>query len=228
MGYGYTSLIFYLEIDKLSHISDIINTLNKIGSTEIHNLQFYKYNDRYSGVIVIDSDLALQHQMTDNLLKTKGVKKVEFLGKIIKEKAFPLTSLAVKDIIRGLDIAGKVFAFHLGSIIGSELTEVLTYRSSEELLNKAFLFIKGNGLGIPSLIEHIPEVRCIVKVERLFECLGVTSREPNSHFFRGFLSGILSKLWETSVRVIEIRCIALGDKHCEFIATPGPTSSLGF
>ncbi len=220
-------LMFYIEVEDIDNVVDIVNILRRLKAPLV-SLQIFRYDKYLSGILITNATSTLQPKIAlEGISKVKGVKRVEIIGKIPEKAVRPMLSLAIKEIIKKLDIAGKVFAFHFGLIVGSELVEILTSYSAEETIEKAFLFIKGNGLGIPSLIEHIPNVRCIVKVERLFECMGVTAKEPNSHFFRGFLSGVLSKLWGTNVRVLEIRCVALGDKHCEFIATPAPPTTIG-
>jgi len=41
--------------------------------------------------------------------------------------------------------------------------------------------------------------------------------QPCCHFFRGFLAGFLSELFEKTIEVTEEKCAGKGDKHCEFV-----------
>lgn len=50
-----------------------------------------------------------------------------------------------------------------------------------------------------------------------FEAVAHKSKQPGCYFFRGFLVGFLSRLFEgKSITVVEEKCAAKGDKHCEF------------
>jgi len=50
-----------------------------------------------------------------------------------------------------------------------------------------------------------------------FEAAAHKSKQSSCHFFRGFLAGFLSRLFERkSITVIEEKCTARGDEHCEF------------
>lgn len=52
-----------------------------------------------------------------------------------------------------------------------------------------------------------------------FEAVVHKTTQPSCQFFRGFLSGFLSKLLEKPIAVVEEKCKAKGDEHCEFIFT---------
>jgi len=77
------------------------------------------------------------------------------------------------------------------------------------------------GWGIPR-IERFNEEKTEVeiKVQELFECLPFKGKykEAKSHFFRGYLAGILSRLFNKSISVIEVECVAKGDQNCKFIS----------
>ncbi|MCS7365815.1 MAG: 4-vinyl reductase, partial [archaeon GB-1867-035] len=61
--------------------------------------------------------------------------------------------------------------------------------------------------------------KIIIKAKDLFECssVQVVKNKPNSQFFRGYLSGVASILWEKEMVAEEVKCIAKGDDYCEFI-----------
>ena len=64
-----------------------------------------------------------------------------------------------------------------------------------------------------------------VRTKENFECEGAMSRSPYSHFVRGHLSGGLTAITGEEVACEETRCIAVGDKCCEFILTPRPRAN---
>ena len=45
---------------------------------------------------------------------------------------------------------------------------------------------------------------------------GQESGQPCCDFFRGFLAGFLSELFEKTLTVTEEKCVGKGDEHCEF------------
>ena len=55
-----------------------------------------------------------------------------------------------------------------------------------------------------------------VFVVKSFESREIQSREPSCYFFKGYLVGFLSELFQTEVAVSENRCEAIGDHRCEF------------
>jgi predicted hydrocarbon binding protein len=50
-----------------------------------------------------------------------------------------------------------------------------------------------------------------------FEVMTRKTSQPSCHFFRGFLAGFLSELFQNTIVVTEEHCAGKGDKHCEFI-----------
>ena len=55
-----------------------------------------------------------------------------------------------------------------------------------------------------------------VIVKNLFESVARKTSEPGCHFFRGFLAGFLSELFNRTVVVTEEKCASRGDAYCEF------------
>jgi len=49
-----------------------------------------------------------------------------------------------------------------------------------------------------------------------FETKARKTKQPSCHFFRGFLAGFLSELFQKTVTVTEENCAAKGDEQCEF------------
>ena len=53
-------------------------------------------------------------------------------------------------------------------------------------------------------------------VENSFESVARKTKEPSCHFFRGFLAGFLSELFNRTIVVTEEKCASRGDARCEF------------
>ena len=50
-----------------------------------------------------------------------------------------------------------------------------------------------------------------------FESIARKTTQPCCHFFRGFLAGFLSELFEKTIEITEEKCVGKGDGHCEFV-----------
>jgi len=62
-------------------------------------------------------------------------------------------------------------------------------------------------------------MRIVLRLYDSFECEAFRcSDRPASQFIRGHISGLISALLNSNIRVIETKCIAKGDDFCEFIA----------
>lgn len=59
-----------------------------------------------------------------------------------------------------------------------------------------------------------------LRVSDNFECGGRRSARPYSHFVRGHLCGALTALLGKPTKCEETRCVACGDKFCEFVLAP--------
>jgi len=58
-------------------------------------------------------------------------------------------------------------------------------------------------------------------VEGSFEAKGYgKSTIPVCHFLRGYLAGFLSTILVAKVELLETKCLAKGDGHCEFQVNP--------
>jgi len=87
------------------------------------------------------------------------------------------------------------------------------------------------GWGIPKIEKFDEEkTEVTITVQELFECLPFQGRykDEKSHFFRGYLVGVLSRLFKKPVSVIEVECIAKGDSNCKFVSQVSSENSAGF
>ncbi|NIP66823.1 hypothetical protein GWN63_01900 [Candidatus Bathyarchaeota archaeon] len=62
-------------------------------------------------------------------------------------------------------------------------------------------------------------------VKNSFESMTRKTTKPSCHFFRGFLAGFLSELFDRMVEVTEEKCASRGDSHCEFRFEAGEVDS---
>ncbi|MCR4369171.1 MAG: hypothetical protein NUV67_04670 [archaeon] len=46
------------------------------------------------------------------------------------------------------------------------------------------------------------------------------AKMPVDTFIRGFLAGIFSNYFKTDVECVEVKCLALGEKECDFVVKP--------
>lgn len=64
-----------------------------------------------------------------------------------------------------------------------------------------------------------------VIIKNSLESVARKTNEPSCHFFRGFLAGFLSELFNRTVVVTEEKCASKGDAHCEFRFEGGEAGS---
>ncbi len=58
-----------------------------------------------------------------------------------------------------------------------------------------------------------------ITVKNCFESKAKTSNESGCFFFKGYLTGFLSELLQSDITLDEVKCVAKGDSHCEYILT---------
>ena len=130
-----------------------------------------------------------------------------------------------QEMIKGLyEKAGEsavALLYHLaysgGKFLADYLSEKLKLKG-EELLIEILKIYQAGGWGRAELIEYHPNrMKIILRLYDSIECKAFEgSYKPMSQLIRGHLSGLLSGLLKTDVRVIESKCIAKGDPYCEF------------
>ena len=123
-------------------------------------------------------------------------------------------------LLRQLGATGLSLMYNMGYLAGRERAQVFRQitDSNEELLRIFLSYEAALGTGRFALKSYTPRKRCVIEAYDLYECVGVKSREPNSHLFRGLLAGFLTELWGREVMVTETKCIAKGDEACVFEA----------
>ena len=116
---------------------------------------------------------------------------------------------------------GGALLYHIGSVIGRKAFEnhiKITGGEFKKLLTVSEALFKASGFGEAKIIEvDIKSKQGKVKIKNNFECeLFKNANEPSSHFVRGLWAGWFEKLFGKEVKAIETKCIAKGDKYCEF------------
>jgi len=159
----------------------------------------------------------------------------QFDGLIIDDIHFPLQVLNERSITFRVDSivsmfnriyqifgsGGKVIIFEMGVEAGENKAKKIYERYGMKGL-KAFELILAEriakGWGLPEINKFdLEKKECIVQVKELFECSSsVIKEESGSQFFRGYLTGILSQIFEKKVLAEETECMAKGDPRCTF------------
>ena len=164
------------------------------------------------------------------------VKEPPVRGFMMDEFAFPLYAFPsarliillgrdFQEMVRGLyrevGQTAAVFLYHLaysgGRFLAEYLSEKLGLRG-RELLAEALKIYQASGWGRVEIVEcDLHKLRVVLRLYDSIECEAFRgSGEAASQFIRGHLSGLLSGLLRTDVRVMETKCIAKGDPYCEF------------
>jgi predicted hydrocarbon binding protein len=73
---------------------------------------------------------------------------------------------------------------------------------------------------LESVDQSLRDGSITIRTSDSFECEGVKSEGPHCQFVRGHLSGGLTTIMGEEVACKETKCIAAGDKYCEFVLRP--------
>jgi predicted hydrocarbon binding protein len=162
--------------------------------------------------------------------------EAKFDGLIVNDLHFPILVMGERSITLRVETVGDMFG-RLYEVFGSGAGVILYEMGLKAGENKAesvcgkygvgdLKALKivlaeriAKGWGIPELAEFNKEEPSItIRVQDLFECLPFKGklRETRSNFFRGYLTGLLSVLFDKKVTIVEVECIAKGDQYCVF------------
>jgi len=143
------------------------------------------------------------------------------------ERSILLSAEAVRETFRttregyGKEAADLIYrlGFSYGSGVWSKL---FTGLEKDKGSVEGFLaFYSAVGLGKATLERYRVEASILrVSVEGCFECEGLEASSPASAFFLGVLAGSFGALFGREMVAREIKCVAMGDKRCEFELTP--------
>ena len=163
---------------------------------------------------------------------------------IIDEHHFPTLSMGERSIGLKVETVSDMFEQLLrvfGQSAGTILYEMGVASGKRKLasLQQRYgiggrqaldVFLKeriAKGWGIPEMTGFdVAKARATLRVSDLFECLRFKGKTPQkkaergSHFFRGYLEGILGEISGREVRAVEYECLSQGDAYCCFQCEP--------
>ena len=165
------------------------------------------------------------------------IREAEVPGLIVDAAHFPLLFLGQEVVIIDLRMIGHMFSrldevfgtgasvilYEMGVRAGKVIVEEVVECGirEEDVLKVLAALGVARGWGITEILSWDPRaVRLVLRVWENFECkpLAGRKRKPHSHFMRGVIAGIVSKLTGQPVKVREVKCLAKGDPYCEFVA----------
>jgi len=136
---------------------------------------------------------------------------------LFRERSF---RMFVKEMRDELGSAAEAFLYYTGKKIGEETWRELD-KYTEDIFSKLEIFkalFKNDGLGVIEM--DISDKTSKIRVHDSLECKqGIGSGKRYSHLIRGMLEVLFKEAYAQDVKVIETKCIALGDEYCEFIIT---------
>lgn len=171
-----------------------------------------------------------------NVVLDVNLSERNFDGLCIDDLHFPLTVLNDRSIVFRVETIAEMFR-KLRDTFGSGAALIIYTMGMGAGRNRAESVGKKYGaVGLRALqiimaertargwglveVKKMDEgkLEAVVEVEDLFECLPYRGamKEPQSVFFRGYLEGVFSVLFNKKVRVREVECVAKGDQKCVF------------
>ena len=141
---------------------------------------------------------------------------------------FPLYKAMIKDLQEKFGGSVGAFLYHSGYAMGKRAIKshrkIFKAGVDERRLAEMHLLLLflTSGMGKPEITYLSPaRRRAKVRMEGNFECeLFVGSGKPSSNFVRGLLAGVFAGIFGADVKAVETKCIAAGDKYCEFEIEP--------
>jgi len=137
--------------------------------------------------------------------------------------AQPAFGAFIRAVQGTLGASGMALLYHMGFSLGNyafkgHLPPPSVKNRYEIAMAITREFIRASGIGRVELVS-LDRRACSarVRVWDSFECeLFKGSTSPSSHFVRGIIAGWLSAYFGWEVYAEETKCIARGDRHCEF------------
>lgn len=211
----------------------ILNALDYLVKNNVGLLtcvvQLHPHSPMIKNTLILDltESKISKKDLIDGLLSLPGVEEVHLLELPLTHGEARLTTFTLEemqdllDMLRNLGTGGKAIMFNMGYRAGYSLASRIKdlFSSNREALEYMLLYHESLGHGSFKIKRYVDGYEAVITAKELFECVGLKMPEPNSHLFRGVLSGFLSKLWNTKVEVKETKCAAKGDEYCEFKIT---------
>lgn len=224
-------------------IARVIKTLGKYNVeivTIMGNIFMGKELGHLSFIIDLTESEASIERLVIELKNLPEVLLIEYVepeeaGLIIDKYHFPIIHGTGRAVIFDIEVlssmfeelkrqwgsAGEAFIFYLGYIGGKKYATQVIKKYKGLTRKQIGLIFRDIGQAYGWAIFEVREEedKIIIKAQELFECfpLQILKNKPNSQFFRGYISGVASILFEKEMVAEEAKCIAKGDDYCEFI-----------
>jgi len=227
-------------------IANVANILFSKGINILHGFHT-AYPDRKEAIWGFFADLKDSNEKVENLIKeiegldtTLEVKfsKPIIDGLIVDKLHFPVIVLNERSIVMKIKTIAESFnrlyekfgsgagfiLYEMGMAAGENKVKTINERYDLDKMTTLKIILAeraAKGWGIPEIEKFDEEkIEVTINVQELFECLPFKgkNKEGKSHFFRGYLAGVLSQLFNKLVSVIEVECVAKGDQNCKFIS----------
>ena len=144
-------------------------------------------------------------------------------GIIVQEKTW--LKEVNKAIVEELGTGGEALVFHMGFKAGYRIVDYWTKTtglSGETLIPLILEVMKiFNWIGDYKIVKlDVKKNDLVFRVWNLMDCETFEKRmsKPTSHYFRGVISGFMSKIFKKRIIFVETKCVAEGDSYCEFRA----------
>lgn len=129
-------------------------------------------------------------------------------------------------ILEEFGSGAEALFFHIGFRAGYRIVDYWSKASGlkgEDLVTLVLEVVKGlNWISDYEVELNLKKTKGVLRVWDLMDCLPFRDREnkPTSHYFRGIISGYISRVLGRRIVVLETKCIAKGDPYCEFKISP--------
>jgi len=145
---------------------------------------------------------------------------------IAEERAVVFRKSVYEALFKGVKekfgTAGEAMLYYQGFSIGAEIYDYYVKMAKpgdfEELGVVAKAINMTSGWGVIEYVDvNLKKGYAKLRIYKNFECeLSSNKKKPQSHFYRGAIAGVFSRVFKKDVNVKEIKCIAMGDPYCEF------------
>lgn len=184
-----------------------------------------------------------ESRLKSALLEVPGVIEVNTLsdvdGLIMDMLSFPLVwntgeravllgqerfSKMLERLRDAFGMAGNVMVYQEGLSVGEGLARFFVGKMGDRFvmnhLPQIFGVFSAAGVGQVEITHYeLDQLKVDLVLRNSMECVGHQSKKHYSEFLRGTIAGMIEIVVGGRVKCEEIRCIATGDDHCEFIVT---------
>jgi len=235
---------FFITIrNRAGELNKVLNIFSEYGINLI-DISAYSPVEEEKVPVFIFADITGKKNILDRLKNSLEnetgykilIKKSNVKGFMIDELGFPICSIpgiqaiilsgpGFEGMIRGLyekfgDIV-SVYLYHLAYYAGKAIAKSLVKElglTGENLLKEVIKIYMAYGWGRMELIKFSEDLSVLkIRLYDSIECnIFKGSGKASSHFIRGHLAGLINGLFNKDIKLVEVKCIAKGDKYCEF------------